>query len=80
MNNCPLYQAEARRNNIIMELPVLPAELIDHVFAALLDVIGPVKALRLRVVNRKFKSTLPVHRIANSNNRIFQRHYPACCD
>ena len=37
-----------------MQLPDLLPELIDHVFAALLITIGPVKTLRLRVVNREW--------------------------
>lgn len=35
-----------------MQLPDLSLELLDHIFATLLDTIGPVKTLRLRVVNR----------------------------
>ncbi|RDL31973.1 uncharacterized protein BP5553_09375 [Venustampulla echinocandica] len=41
-----------------MQLPEISAELIDHIFAALLDLIGPKKTLRLRVVNQFFNDTI----------------------
>ncbi|KAG4442846.1 hypothetical protein IFR05_001642 [Cadophora sp. M221] len=41
-----------------MKLPELTPELIDHIFAALLDLIGPPKILRLRVVNHFFDESI----------------------
>ncbi|KAH7348881.1 ankyrin repeat-containing domain protein [Rhexocercosporidium sp. MPI-PUGE-AT-0058] len=41
-----------------MTLPDLTPELIDHIFTALLDLIGPLKILRLRVVNQFFDESI----------------------
>ncbi|KAH6690770.1 ankyrin repeat-containing domain protein [Leptodontidium sp. MPI-SDFR-AT-0119] len=41
-----------------MKLPDLTPELIDHIFAALLDLIGPPKILRLRIINHFFDESI----------------------
>ncbi|KAK0100733.1 hypothetical protein ONS95_007183 [Cadophora gregata] len=48
-----------------MKLPDLTAELIDHIFATLLDLIGPPKIIRLRVVNQFFADSI-IHALTDS--------------